>query len=84
MKHNHVLFDTFKLISKSTTSSTKSEWSGSPLLIDITGVFTSIKIDHLQFLKDESNFDKIFLHTLFVFIVSKSTQTLILSKFCKY
>lgn len=83
MKHNHVLFITFKLISKSTPS-TKSEWSGSPLLIDITDVFISIKIDHLQFLKDESIFDKIFLHTLFVFMVSKSTQTLIQSKFCKY
>lgn len=83
MKHNHVLFETFKLISKSTPS-TKSEWSGSPLLIDITGDFTSIKINHLKFLKEESIFDKIFLHTLFVFIVSKSTQTLILSKFCKY
>lgn len=75
MKNNHVLFVTFKLTSKSTLS-TKSEWSGSPLLIDLTGVFISIKINHLQFLKDESIFDKIFLHTLFVLIVSKSTQTL--------
>lgn len=69
MKHNHVLFVTFKLISKSTPS-TKSEWSGSPLT-DITGVFISIKINHLQFLKDESIFDNIFLHTLFIFIFSK-------------
>lgn len=73
MKHNHVLFVTIKLIYKSTLS-TKSEWSGSPLLIDIAGVFISIKINHLQFLKDESIFDKNFLHTLFVFVVSKSTH----------